>query len=512
MQRPSYSLLTKGIFAVMVALTPAIVSGGLIHFYLHENLFNFIPHVWNDQTGYWNQINTFHHVGFNGGLHTLSEKTAPLEAFRFSVHGPAYASTIGVITWVTGWTNYTPILFNMAFIALSILVFLRLIKADFRQMAVTLALVATSAPILQYIPTSSQESFHQAFVIIFGGCLYYLLFKERKSTKATILMMVIGLFWVCYIRMSWSILFFPLFLLLAERIGFYAVVRAGVLTGILTFMVISLFWLTATPGSHSVMDRLGKVAISPQEGTVELVEFLQANFQAILNEGNVVNVNLYGQIALLLILSCVQLGILYIKNRRRPSDDIIQRATPKAFHLYNLILITIAALFLYLPDGYYRVFATHLLLSQFILISEKQYGLVVLLVVGNLLVMPQFLDTSLKIWQPNFEFNLDELESERDTIEKYVIYNAEADSYWCNTIYVPLEIYDYRTTLFPPGIGITTLLPSGETNAFYLLTRNLTDLVDLKSTSPQLNIQFAGKLPIGDLWYNIDSPCMNIQP
>jgi len=124
-----------------------------------------------------------------------------------------------------------------------------------------------------------------------------------------------------------------------------------------------------------------------------------------------------------------------------------------AFHAVNLGGMTGAAVLLYLPYGYYRVLGAHLLLSLLVLVARWRIALVVPVVVVNLVLAPSFLD-HFRRWEPNFAFDPVAVEVQRDRIASIVRYTPDAPSPWCNTLYLPVEAYDWRVTLIPAGFGI----------------------------------------------------------
>jgi hypothetical protein len=61
-------------------------------------------------------------------------------------------------------------------------------------------------------------------------------------------------------------------------------------------------------------------------------------------------------------------------------------------------------------------------------------------------------------WRPNFALDQSVLSAERAAYLRTIPYTEDPNTPWCNTILVPIEAYDWRITLIPPGLGVSYYL------------------------------------------------------
>jgi hypothetical protein len=87
-------------------------------------------------------------------------------------------------------------------------------------------------------------------------------------------------------------------------------------------------------------------------------------------------------------------------------------------------------------------------------------------------MFPTFLQ-SYDRWRPNFALDQGLVTRERAEFSKLIAYDGAAPSPWCNTLLLPLPMFDWRATLVPPGIGVSYALsksvPSQPKSRYILL-------------------------------------------
>jgi hypothetical protein len=169
-------------------------------------------------------------------------------------------------------------------------------------------------------------------------------------------------------------------------------------------------------------------------------------------------------------------------------------------------------LIIYYIEGADRVLGAHLLLTMLLLILNRHYILVLAVLVVHLLIAPSFLSEYNLEWKDNFSrFNPGQMDSLRASLsEDGLVYQANAPSPWCNTVFVPLTFYNYRITSIPAGMGISfyavSIPPSMPLKSKYLI---LNDRSEKKLTlEGNLNLKFIKNLPYGILYENLDSVCV----
>lgn len=157
----------------------------------------YVPSYWSDQVSYWRQIGTFKAVGMQGGYYTVNEQAAPLDSFRFYVHGPVYPMMMGTLAkFVNQWDGVTGLWFNAAFLTLALAVFIIGGRLSLAQILWTGAFIATTWTIPLYLASHMQESLHHAVAIVYA-LLFYKIFETRPNVPR---------------RLSWVLMLVPLLL------------------------------------------------------------------------------------------------------------------------------------------------------------------------------------------------------------------------------------------------------------------------------------------------------------
>jgi hypothetical protein len=288
--------------------------------------------------------------------------------------------------------------------------------------------------------------------------------------------------------------------LIALLAGFIAIYAAMKVTG-----------LVQPPGANSVTDTLNAVSADPFQGSIDLVKKGWENFKTFAypgyldptapTEGTRAHLDMFDAQAwgyLVMLLAAV--GSFFV-----PRLGLSRREA--FFHTWNLVLLIVASVTLYLPFGYYRILGAHVLLSVLVLVAFRRFAIVAVVLALNLIMVGSFLNAYGR-WSPNFSLNQAGLAAERATIAKYMKYDPHARSPWCNTIALPTEIYDGRVTLIPPGFGVADVLVPPIVNPprseYVLLTADATNLAQGIDRS---RLQELVALPDGTLYRNPDSEC-----
>jgi hypothetical protein len=174
-------------------------------------------------------------------------------------------------------------------------------------------------------------------------------------------------------------------------------------------------------------------------------------------------------------------------------------------------ILFIGGMTFYLADGFYRIFVPPMLVSVLVQIAQKEYKFIKIFLVLSLLFAPIFINY---LWnypalQADYTTRIPEIAKSQAELEKYLVFDKELKNSWCNTILIPLEFYDYRVTIIPPGIGISYILTP------QIYTQKLKSkflLLDDESyqkfiQNNNLNVELLATLNTGNLYYNRDSGC-----
>jgi hypothetical protein len=212
--------------------------------------------------------------------------------------------------------------------------------------------------------------------------------------------------------------------------------------------VLVVFHLTSAPGNNSIFLRLNSLTSSSDEGWQALLKDINFNLSIGYTSipAQILAAGLTTDHIQMAQLTTLVLAMLYLVIRYRQM----------AFHLYNLVTIFVAAIVLYLPGGYYRLLAPHILLTLLLLIASKRYALVGVVVLIGLLATGTFLNDYYRNWNRAFKINQPRfIDPAREPFATHLAYQPAAADPWCNTVLVPLKFLDHRVTIIPAGIGVS---------------------------------------------------------
>jgi hypothetical protein len=513
----------------VIALGPALIGMSCVGWLLGSSVFDYVPSFWNDQVAYWHRILTFAHVGFGGGISSPDEVVPAVRAQPFFI-------LVGAVGRVFGWHWYSGILFNMVVLACGIWLYLASGRTTAGQIVLTGLLVLTFWPISLYLPTTSQEALHQALAFAMAPLFYHLLSTSGQLSKRSVLGLLALLSVASLLRMSWALLTLPLFVVIAVRARGGAplsdttrhgyggtrtrrrMLRLFVACALSAAFIALVFAYNAAmspPGMHSVVDG-GR---SFRSGWLYGARLLYGHTLGSLREWfTVIPVDIYAVQKLivsgLLIILTARAVVLLGRWRGRARPPAGYSPAELFFHIFNLGAIVAGTLTVYLMAGAYRVIGAHLLLSLLLMIRFRRLAPVAAVIVANALAAPSFAAVY-REWKPNFSFDLKHLRTLRASVARHVAYDAGAPSPWCNTLLIPLTLYDYRVTLIPAGIGVSSIFswdPSHVPEALHLPVKSRYLLLDdttyqaLEATG-RLRVDRLDRLAIGTLYLNRDAVC-----
>jgi hypothetical protein len=443
------------------AALPSLATIVLVWGCCGRSIFDFVP-FYSDEVFYWHQTLTFTNVGFNGGYYTAHEMAAPLETFRFYVHGPVFPMLYGTLSMVLGgWHLFSGILFNMLLLTIAFGGFALLAKLDTRQITLASLFLVTFWAVPNFLASHMQESVHHAGAVLLAGGFALLLSPERQVNRWGrwgILLLIVGL---SLLRITWAIMFVPYFLLTIPQehrtlrsVGI-ALVKAVVLGG----MLYGITSLWSSPYPNFLSDWM-QVVKSGDYGTAARFltrHTIRSLFFVYL--GHILECLQRYQLFALFFAAYLLLIRRVSYRKQIPREHLWQHLQQPLFHLIILGgIFTIIALFY---DMYnlrdYRVFAPYIIMSVLVLITVKQHiWLVKLIIISNILIFPSFWELYVFIHEPNFNPDpaIAELHAEADEV---LVYAPGADP-WCNTVLWAASLSDADFRLFPAipaGFGIS---------------------------------------------------------
>jgi hypothetical protein len=494
---------------VVMACLPALLTTLIVATQAKASLTDFFPISPNDQNEYWHQVATFHAVGFNGGYYTHLEKPAIITASRFGVHGPFYILPLGLLANITDWTYATPIFYNMFFLAFGFFLFAWFSQLTNRQIVLAGLALSFFPPVLIYLPSAMQESIHQMAAMIFALYLGIVLTKQEKTQPWIKISAVIFTIVISLSRPSWSLLLFPLLALILPK-NIKAQV-GGLIAGVGSMLVIAIFiGMFITPGNNAITLAIGQFSKGWRSGLLHILGWVRNNIDSFLAIANSSRLALRIQYCLSLFLSLALVIYYWSKAKKNALQD-------KNFVFSLLIIIIILPIVIWSFTLYYikndiRFIAPYLLLTVFLLILQNKEKLVILFILVNLLVFPDVLQHFSNPVSSNFIYSTPQIKETRQIFENAIQYQPDQPNAWCNTLLLPVTLYDYRIALIPPGIGISYVLDNNGIDRVPFPVKSKYLLVtprQLKEADPQnlIHLEKAAEFSDSTLFINRASGC-----
>jgi len=475
---------------------------------------HFIPISPNDQNEYWHQIATFNAVGFNGGYYTHLEQTAPIPQSKFGVHGPFYIVLVGLLSRVTGWNYATPIFYNMVFLALGFVIFASLCKLNHTQILLAGLSLSAFAPVLLYLPTALQESFHQVVGIIFAAIFAIALFHQEELDFWKKAVMVLFTLLVSIIRPSWGFLFFPLFALLLKK-DIKSQAFAFFISFFLFFGVIFFDRLFITPGNNTFSKAMDLLVVNFRSGMKFLLTTILDNLQIYVSTASIPQMVFRLEYILILLLALVWI-IYLLRKKKRSMTQILEDVDLRLGILIFLIILPILLLSfsMYFMKNDMRFIAPYFILIIFLLVSHTKYNLVLVFVVINLLILPLSISLTNGFINSNFRYSEEEIMATRQVIDQHIRFDPGRTNDWCNTILMSVTLYDERISQVPPGIGISYVMDNTGVEKFTFPVKSryvwLTDEVADGLNQMEINqLTYLAGLSDSHLYLNKNSACIS---
>ncbi len=496
-----------------MACLPALLATLIVNTQAKTSLTDFFPISPTDQNEYWHQVATFHAVGFNGGYYTHLEKPAIITASRFGVHGPFYILLLGLLSKLTSWTYAAPIFYNMIFLAFGFFLFAWFSKLNTRQIILAGLALGFFPPVLLYLPSAMQESANQMVAVVFALFLGIALTQQEKARPLIKWSAFLFTILAALSRASWSLLLFPLFaLFLPKNFKSQAI---GILASVGCMLVIAIFIsMFITPGNNTLTQAIGQFSSGWRSGLLHILGTVKANVDLFLASSSPAQLAFRVQYCLVLFLSLA--FSIYnwnrVKRNARKNDPQY-----KEFNISFLILIIVLPIVLWSFTLYFikndiRFIAPYILLTIFLLLYQNKEKLVILFILVNLLVFPDVLQRYSNPVSNNFIYPKQIIAETKPIFERNIRYQPDQPNAWCNTILLPVTLYDYRIALIPPGIGISYVLDNNAIDRVPFPAKSkyiLITLRQLKEIDPQDLIQLEKVAEFADstLFINQASGC-----
>lgn len=439
--------------AVAVCLLPLAMVVLLPVLLFSKPLTHFVPNSLNDQVSYWRQMTTFHAVGLEGGYYTIDERPAAASFSPFYVHGPVYPMLYGGLGRLTGWYEETGLIYHALFVGAALAFFIWAARPGTLATLLLGALVATTWTLPFYILTLMQESLHHAAAIVFAGIFYRLMTRQQPLSGGVMAVIILFTVFVGFLRVSWMLMLFPLVVLMLSRRTVGRVLAALLAAGVLSAGVYFVSGWLAAPGGSSVEKIINVFRENPSEGWALFSREFINNARIFFSRESW---TLEGM-QVLQMAGLAGAAVLVIGFALWRRHGLL--AALGVLILYALATILALGWGLYLDAGFLRVFNMIVLLCACLLLAFRLYGFVIPLVISSLLVFNSFFPL-MQTHATNFRFAPEQIDQWRAETRSVLVYDADAPSAWCNTLYIDVAVYDYRMVVMPPEFGISWFYPN----------------------------------------------------
>ncbi|WP_119069073.1 hypothetical protein [Aggregatilinea lenta] len=502
--------------ALGVILIPLVVTGAFVYGYAGATVRDFVPHYFPlDDLYYYRMVDTFRAAGFNGGYYATDELIAPAAWSHFDAHGPLFPAIYGTLARIFGWQPYKFLLFNLSFVTAGLILFIVLVRPDARRLLLMGALIGTSWPVLFYIPSGMQESFHQAIAMLLAAALAGLVARGPDVPRKWIAALLAAIVVVSLIRMTWIFVAFPVIVLAARQRTWKTAIAAALGTGALMAVVIAITsgYLYSPYRTNFLSDTTRKTADAlKDDGPVEAVQTLADQLARNIEDnidffGRGVSLEIAQRVQIVALTAIFAAAAIWLWRRRRGDTTGLTLAWLNAYNLGVILLINFV---LYLMAGWrdYRVLAPHLLLTGLVLVALGRWRWIALIVVSNLLMVIPFKNYYLAYGKAYLDADQSGIERFRDATADVLVYHADEDDAWCNTLLIDYhESYSPALIGIPGGIGLSYYAVADQLDLPAKSRYVLVDADDYAILSQGTQLEPIATTEVGDLYLNLDTSC-----
>ncbi len=164
--------------SIFIVFLPFIMIGLVLFLNGYKLNFSMLLPVWNDEVGWWNQVNAMVHygktLGYNGynGTHAVFGTSGPW--------GPFALLPYFLFGKIFGWKLYSMAVANMSFLSLALFIYCFLTKPGNRQKIYLIIIYSFMMITVGYSMTSMSEGLRYALGIILAGLLIWI---ERRTQE-----------------------------------------------------------------------------------------------------------------------------------------------------------------------------------------------------------------------------------------------------------------------------------------------------------------------------------------
>ena len=496
--------------SIVVALLPILIICSVIYLGLKASLFDYGPYsFWNDETGYWLWLRSFSHVGLNVGYNAPYEMIAPAAFNHYGEGSPFYIYIYGTIGRLVGWSPQLPLFINFVILALAIFSFIRFVKLEPVQILIVGLITTLTWPILVFLPMTTHETLNQAIGIVFAIIFWRLLTDREQVSLPARFLFVALVYFATLIRLSWGLLLIPI-IFYSLNGGVFPRLLVSFLVGLGLF--ISAIFITSylvPPTNNSIMRNIND---SLSTGPQILTEYVVWQFSRMFRFREP-NPNIAVVFQILMIVGWNLIRLVRLVRSKLPLGSILQ--SQSVFEIYSMASLLVAGLLFYLQGAFYRTLTPSILIVYLLQTARKDYRPLLTLLAINLLFFHSYMTFYAQVGDSqiitaDFTTEFPERAEWQSEVERWVMFDNATKNPWCNSMLIPIYYYDSRLMVIPPGIGFSWFgdvddlddLPVPIHSKYLLL-----DQEAYEALPEHANIKLEAHLPIGDLYYNLDSGC-----
>lgn len=507
---------------IFVTLTPIFTTAILLKTKFDTTIFDYhmqgyqdieigLPIVLSDEVYHWHQARTFAKAGVSGGFYTLNEMSAKIDLSHFYAWGMFPPALYGSIGKIVGFEAYSIILFNLIFLCMSIALAIYVLRPTILGLFLLGLLLASYPSLIIFSGTSFLQLLNLSIAVFLGSMFYYLLKNQENFSVKIYVLIVFSLILFSLLRVTWSFLFFPLFIIAGWRFGqFKGLILSLFLGAFFVTLLFAFYSLSASPYPNITDEVL--IQLPNLYHAVEVIAKHSRN--NISNLFDTKTIEIIPRIQILLIMSMIVLQFIsqwmkkwqlnnlaslnelffYILNvvvisifaiivyktgfsrflfimlmmplyfmswwRKKWQLNNLASFNELFLHILNVVVIIILAIMIYEIGGFrdFRLILPHILLSLIVLIGFKRYSLVILIVAINIFSLTLTIDLYTEFSEPHYVPQLVDLEEiEQIYNQNGVVFDNTQSDGWCNTV---LHHYSYlRNPIYlvslDAGIGIS---------------------------------------------------------
>lgn len=443
--KPNLRTALRGLyvaFALLVVISPAIVSQVIVRQQVNRSLADFVPFE-SDEILYWHQIASYRAAGLDSGYYALGEQPADAEFSHYYTYGPLFPAIYGIPARLVGWPVNASPYFNLTLFGLSLAVFIWVTRPNWIQLLLLGLTICSFWPLMRFLPMTYQEGFHYAVACLFATLFTWQIRKKQPLSLRQKIGFSLLIVFVSYARgITWALMLVPFLLfegLRAERrwratAAHLAAALAGVAFATWTFLPMTL-----------KSTRLGNTLGLANLGY--LWDKAMANYDRF-ELGLAMEVLQRKQIQFVIVAAAASL-VVWLLVRRRLLKDLL-------FHPIGLGMLLSAILIFYdmhtMRD--LRLMSSLLLLSLVLLIAFSRYWILAPLLWVNL---TSYSDLTEVFPEANYAYPVARITAFEQQVAPHLRYEPEQENPWCNTLLLATTRLSPELCAVPGGIGLSRL-------------------------------------------------------